>query len=57
MVITKERVARILRAHGWELRQPTAVKGGEWCQGTDFISEMGDHPSYDYRSIREWLGH
>ena len=57
MEITKRRVSQILRAHGWGLRQPTAVKDGEWCEGTDFISEMGDRVHYDRRAVYDWLGY
>jgi hypothetical protein len=57
MEITRNEVIQILKQHGWEPTSPTAALDGEWCEGTDFDSEMGISEWYDLQAIRDWLGY
>lgn len=57
MSITKTQAAALLASHGMSMTANTATRNGEEVQGTSFLDEMGDRPTYQKSRVLNWLGY
>jgi len=58
MKISKSLAVELVRRHGWDATQQTAILNGDWVAGgSSFFETLGERDEYVLGEVLSWLGY